>query len=195
MEKRLEELNVEVIGGQIISRVLSDENDSIEIKTVVAKTINDGYIDEDNLVINSYKKDVEEKRITKLNDIIIKLTAPFSAVKVDEDNVGLLVSSFCSIIRFNDEVINRDYFVAYLNSELCKKQVEDLMVGTGIQTLSIKSFKNILIPVPTIEKQEEIGKTYMNYLENKKLIKKLEILQKEKIQTMIALLASGKIIK
>ena len=101
MEKRLEELNVEVIGGQIISRVLSDENDSIEIKTVVAKTINDGYIDEDNLVINSYKKDVEEKRITKLNDIIIKLTAPFSAVKVDEDNVGLLVSSFCSIIRFN----------------------------------------------------------------------------------------------
>lgn len=188
MEKRLEELNVEVIGGQIISRVLSDENDSIEIKTVVAKTINDGYIDEDNLVINSYKKDVEEKRITKLNDIIIKLTAPFSAVKVDEDNVGLLVSSFCSIIRFNDEVINRDYFVAYLNSELCKKQVEDLMVGTGIQTLSIKSFKNILIPVPTIEKQEEIGKTYMNYLENKKLIKKLEILQKEKIQTMIALI-------
>ena len=33
------------------------------------------------------------------NDIIIKLSTPYEACVIDDDNVGLVIPSFCAILR------------------------------------------------------------------------------------------------
>ena len=99
MKKSLEELKIKIIGGQIINRVIANESNNDEIVetrgTIVAKTISSGYISDNEIITNNYKTKCDEKRITKENDVIIKITPPFAAALVDKKHEGLLVSSFC----------------------------------------------------------------------------------------------------
>ena len=58
MKKSLEELKIKIIGGQIINRVIVNENNNDEIVetrgTIVAKTISSGYISDNEIITNNY---------------------------------------------------------------------------------------------------------------------------------------------
>ena len=152
MKKSLEELKIKIIGGQIINRVIANENNNDEIVetrgTIVAKTISSGYISDNEIVTNNYKTKCDEKRITKENDVIIKITPPFAAALVDKKHEGLLVSSFCMLLTDIPEEIKPEYLVAYLNSERGVAQVTSRMTGSTISTISVVALKQIYIPFP-----------------------------------------------
>lgn len=40
-----------------------------------------------------------ENKLSMKNDIIIKLSTPSEACVIDDDNVGLVILSFCAILR------------------------------------------------------------------------------------------------
>lgn len=187
MKRTFEELQIKITGGQIINRVLSSGNDTVESRgTIVAKTISSGYIKDEDIVINSYKTKCDQKRITKLNDIVIKITPPFAAALVDKEHEGLLVSSFCMILNNLPEKLLPEYLTAYLNSEEGVKQVTSSMSGSTIATINVTSLKNISIPVPSIDKQKQIGDAFVKYLKNIELTNKLILFSKEKVETLIA---------
>lgn len=189
MKKSLEELKIKIIGGQIINRVIANENNNDEIVetrgTIVAKTISSGYISDNEIVTNNYKTKCDEKRITKENDVIIKITPPFAAALVDKKHEGLLVSSFCMLLTDIPEEIKPEYLVAYLNSEGGVAQVTSRMTGSTISTISVAALKQIYVPILTIEKQNEICKAFNAYLNNIELSKKLIELSKEKVETLL----------
>ena len=189
MKKSLEELKIKIIGGQIINRVIANENNNDEIVetrgTIVAKTISSGYISDNEIITNNYKTKCDEKRITKENDVIIKITPPFAAALVDKKHEGLLVSSFCMLLTDIPEEIKPEYLVAYLNSERGVAQVTSRMTGSTISTISVVALKQIYIPILPIEKQNEICKAFNAYLKNIELSKKLIELSKEKVETLL----------
>lgn len=189
MKKSLEELKIKIIGGQIINRVIANENNNDEIVetrgTIVAKTISFGYISDNEIITNNYKTKCDEKRITKENDVIIKITPPFAAALVDKKHEGLLVSSFCMLLTDIPEEIKPEYLVAYLNSEGGVAQVTSRMTGSTISTISVVALKQIYIPILSIEKQNEICKAFNAYLKNIELSKKLIELSKEKVETLL----------
>lgn len=187
MKRTIENLQIKIIGGQIINRVLSNGDDAVESRgTIVAKTISLGFIKDEDIVYNNYKVKCDEKRITKEKDIIIKVTPPFAAALVDKGHEGLLVSSFCMILNELPNEILPEFLTAYLNSEKGVAQVTSHMSGSTIATISVASLKNINIPVPSLEKQKQIGEAFVKYLKNIELSKKLVSLSKEKIETLIA---------
>lgn len=185
--KKLEELGFSFVSGQIISRVITQSDDVEKEKkdTIVAKTISDGYIDDKNVVKNSYKVKCDEKRLTKKGDIVIKSTLPFAAAVVDENHEGLLVSSFCILLSKKGDNISSDYINAWLNSFFIKNWAEERVSNTTIQSLNISVLKDLDVPIVSIENQEKISKIYKRHIENIKMTNRLLELDKELLNSTI----------
>ena len=188
--KKLKELNIEIVGGQIVQRVIADVERGEAVldpqrKTIVAKTVSEGLIDEEGVVVNDYKTTFDDKKLTHEGDIVVKLSAPYNAVIIDKEHEGMLVSSFCSIIR-NVNEIDKRYLVAFLNSDVAQTQLKNSVVGTVMSILSNGKLGDLLIPVPTKEKQEEIGSYFEKTVKNRVLLAKIIKLEEQKLSALIA---------
>ena len=187
---KLADLKPTIVGGQIVKRTIVDpmKGDAVvdeARRTIVAKTIGDGCINEDGVVINNYKSEPDSKRLTKEGDVVVKLSSPYNAVIIDKDHEGMLVSSFCTIIR-NIKGINKNYLVAFLNSDVCQKQLEARTAGSIMSVLSNGKLADLEIPLPDESKQEEIGSYFVKTTKNRILLAKIQKLEEEKLASMIA---------
>ena len=190
MRIKFADLEPTIIGGQIVKRVIADPIKKDEVvdearKTIVAKTIGEGCINDDGVVINNYKAIPDPKRLTKEGDIVVKLSSPYSAVIIDKNHEDMLVSSFCSIIR-DVKGINKNYLVAFLNSDVCQKQLESSVAGTLMSILSNGKLADIEIPLPKESIQKEIGDYFEKTIKNRILLMKIHKLEEEKLASMIA---------
>lgn len=186
--KKLSEIAL-IIGGQIISRVIADsvKGDLIidgNRKTIVAKTISEGYINSDNIIINDYKKTLDKEKLTRKGDIVIKLSSPVYACLIDENNTGMLVSSFCAIIR-NVKDIDKRYLAAFLNSDICQQQLSISVAGSVANILSTGKLGDLEIPIPEPNKQIEIANFYEKTIKNRILLQKIIKLESEKLSSLI----------
>lgn len=184
------DLKPTIIGGQIVKRVIADPVKGDEVvdearKTIVAKTVGEGCINEEGIIINNYKSEPDPKRLTKEGDIVVKLSSPYNAVIIDKDHEDMLVSSFCSIIR-NIKGIDKSYLAAFLNSDICQKQLESSVAGSLMGVLSNGKLSEIEIPLPDEKKQEEIGDFFNKTIKNRILLAKIQKLEEEKLASMIA---------
>ena len=190
MKMKLKELGLEITGGQIVQRVIADLTRGEEVldpdrKTIVAKTIAEGLIDDEGIVVNNYKTTFDDKKLTHEGDIVVKLSAPYNAVIIDKEHEGMLVSSFCSIIR-NVTQIDKKYLVAFLNSTFAQNQLKSSVVGTVMSILSNGKLYELEIPVPSKEKQESIGLFFEKTVKNRILLQKIIKLEEEKLSALIA---------
>lgn len=185
--KTLKELGVNIIGGQILARVNADPNKGDKVldykrKTVLAKSVDEGVLVEENIPCNDYKTLPDEKRLTKKGDIIIKMNAPFYSCLIEENQEGMLVSSFCSIIRdVNDFILDKKYLVTYLNSPIGQKQLSLLAQGQAISLISIARLYELEIKIPSLEQQKIIGNEYFTNKENLRLLQRIAELEREKL--------------
>lgn len=177
----LKDLHIEIIGGQIMSRVTvrddSKENVIETRKVVVPKAIlSDGSIDISELPEEKLKVTADPKRLTTKGDIVLKLSTPYDAALVDENSEGCLVPSFCAIIKTPVD-IDVNYLLAFLNSNYCKEQFKTQVAGAAITILSVGKVASALMPVPSLEEQQEIGANYIKAQEKLKLVKQITILE------------------
>ena len=159
---------VDITSGQIMTRVTAKDNADNSVgtwKVVIPKAItSDGFISLDDMPEERLKAEPPMDRITKVGDIVIKLSTPFDSAIITEETAGCVVPSFCAIIRSNG-ILNIDYLRAYLASKYCKDQMKAKVAGAVMSILSIGKIKSIDIPVPSMEVQREIGERYKNVQE------------------------------
>lgn len=189
--RTLKEIGATISSGTIITRLTAEKlkgEQAVDIqrKTIVSKTVERGYIDDEAIVYNDYKVLPDANKLTKEGDIIIKLAAPYRACIIDKEHEGMLISSFCSVIRNLSDEIYAKYLVAYLNSDECVKQLEQRAVGTTIAMLSNGKIADLPIPEPNAIKQIKIGNYFEKSVNNILLLKKISKLEQEKLNAMIA---------
>lgn len=159
---------VEITSGQIMTRLTAKDDESESIgtwKVVIPKAItSDGFISIEDMPEEKLKSEPPKDRITKVDDIVIKLSTPFDSAIVTEETAGCLVPSFCAIIRNNGN-LNLDYLRAYLASKYCKEQLKSRVTGAVMSILSIGKIKSIDIPVPNLDEQKRIGERYRSVQE------------------------------
>lgn len=159
---------VEITSGQIMTRLTAKDDESESIgtwKVVIPKAItSDGFISIEDMPEEKLKSEPPKDRITKVDDIVIKLSTPFDSAIVTEETAGCLVPSFCAIIRNNGN-LNLDYLRAYLASKYCKEQLKSRVSGAVMSILSIGKIKSIDIPVPNLDEQKRIGERYRSVQE------------------------------
>lgn len=177
----LKELQIEIIGGQIMSRVIAktdlDENIAETRKVIVPKAIlAEGTIDVTELPEEDLKVIADEKRITKEGDIVIKLSTPYNAALIDEESANCIVPSFCAIVRY-PVGIDVNYLLAFLNSSSCKNQLKQQVAGAMMTVLSVGKVSNVLMPKPDLTEQKRIGQHYIKTQQKLKIIKQIVALE------------------
>ena len=173
--KKLSEC-AQIIGGQIMSRVTANTDKGEEVvetrKVLVPKCIhNDGTILAEDMPEESLKVAAEPKKLTKVGDIIMKLSTPYDAGLVTAESENAIVPSFCAILKPSDS-INLAYLLAFLNSSACKDQLKMQVSGSVMTVLSVGKIGGIDVPLPPMAEQEMIGSRFME------TAKRLAIFQK-----------------
>ena len=110
---RLEEI-ASVTTGQIMTRVTVDKNAGEQVidkvRVLSPKALVAGIIVKEDLGEAELGKQIDEDKYTREGDVVIKLSTPYDAAYISEENAGLALPSFCAVIRItNEEEMDAQY--------------------------------------------------------------------------------------
>lgn len=177
------------IGGQITSRIEADEkrNERVigKVKVVPPKAIKAGKIVHEELYAVEYKTEFDDKKLTKEGDIVVKLSSPYDAAYVTKDDEGLLITSFCIIIRNTGKSASSEFIAAFCNSGVYMRQVMNMVSGAKVPMLTIGKVKEAKVNLLPMEEQEQVAQYYRNLCEKEVVMEKIISLEKEKLDTVL----------
>jgi len=166
----------DVSTGLVLSRKVADITDKHGklYKLLTLKSFNnDGWINDEYIDSFDSGEVLLEKYITKSNDLVIRLSSPYTCIPINRDNEGLLVPSQFALIRINNAGINPYYLAYALNSEVIRKEYIRISLGATIPVIKVETLRMTEIPIPNTEKQELISKIWELMTKQKKLYHQL----------------------
>lgn len=177
------------IGGQITSRIEADEkkNEVVKgkVKVMPPKAIKGGKVIQEELYEIGYKTDFDEKKLTKAGDIVVKLSSPYDAVYITENDEGILIPSFCIIVRNTGEILISEYLAAFFNSGVYLDQIMDMVSGAAVPMITMGKIKDVYINIFDIEEQKQIAEYFNNISAKEELMAQIISLEKEKLNSVI----------
>ena len=106
--------------------------------------------------------------------VITKNGYPFKLAILDSEPVETVVaSSNLYIVRFDTNVVDPHYVLAYLSGEEGAAQLKRLAGGSAVPVLSITQLKKLQIPLPSLDRQREIAVKFAEIIKEIKLYKKV----------------------
>lgn len=192
MNKRIELSKIKgisFIGGQITSRIEANGNkEEIAIGTVKVippKAIKSGSIAHEELYEVNYKSEFDEKKLTKEGDIVVKLSSPYDAAIVTKEDEGLLITSFCIIIRNTGKNVSSEFLTAFCNSGVYMRQVMNMVSGASVPMLTIGKVKEVKVNLPNKGEQEQIAVFYKTLCEKESVMEEIIALEREKLDVVL----------
>lgn len=187
---------IKFVGGQITKRIEADieKGDTIcgEIITIPPKAICAGRIVHENLYSLKYKSEIDESKLTREGDIVVKLSTPYDAAYITKNDEGMLITSFCTIIRIaNDKKFNPRFLTAFINSQIYSEQIKKMLSGAGVPMLTMGKIKEVYIDNFSKEEQEEIAVYYENICKKELIMKRIIELEKEKMDAVLGGRSNG----
>ena len=90
----------EIRSGLVLARKQSTSPTPNNYKLLTLKSINPkGYIEEDLLDDYFAIERLNENYISQMGDIVVRTSSPYTAVLIDKETQGIVVSSYFTIIR------------------------------------------------------------------------------------------------
>jgi len=100
----------------------------------------------------------------KTGDLVLGRTGTIGITHlVDERLNGSVISQHITKIVVDENQINKYYLVAYLNSDLARKQMMRESLGSMQVELTLEATKNLIIFIPSNELQARIGKLIQEF--------------------------------
>lgn len=99
------------------------------------------------------------KMVVRTNDIIVSTTRPhrgaISLIEADKD--GFIASTGFAILRnLKSDEINKEYLFYMLRTQICLQQMLQRSSGGSYPAITAEELKNIYIPIPDKDIQQEI---------------------------------------
>ena len=162
----------EVIVGQITQRVAGEKTEEGNVRVLVPKAISEGTIDDNSLDTLNLSKDVSDDKYTKEGDVVIKLSTPFEAAYIDKDHEGLLIPSFCAVVRFV-EGYDPKGMCAILNSTYIQDQVKAMIGGAIRPMVKVTDLRAVEIPDFKNDDLKKLGDEYIKSGEKRRILVQL----------------------
>lgn len=125
-------------------------------------------------------EDVEPYFLTQNNDILIRIRTPATAIYIDENSTGLVISALIASIRVHSlGMVDCEFLAYYLNSRFIQKQLSQNIVGTTIPMVKISDIQQLELRLPSLSVQQQTV-CYLKHAEHE--INLLQKLTKEKIK-------------
>ena len=145
-----------VRSGLVLSRKLARENPVQRYRLLNLRSITpEGYIDLKEADVFDAKETLTREYLSQVGDIVIRLSAPYTAVLVDEESEGMVVSSNFVIVRTDPQVLLPDYLYWLLNTSEVKHRMFENSSSNMLGAVKPKFFADYEItPLPIPEQQK-----------------------------------------
>ncbi len=138
----------------------------------------DGEVDV-NLLDTFYSSEwLDDNYLTRSDDIIVKLTAPYNAFVIRKDMVNWVITShFCLIRPSPDTIISSSFLAWYLNSSIVQKKIIPEKKGSAFASLRTSFYTELEVHQMSLTDQEKMAQLYET---SRREIELLEQLKEEK---------------
>ncbi|MBP5092480.1 MAG: restriction endonuclease subunit S [Abditibacteriota bacterium] len=117
-------------------------------------------MDKDSLDIFDSKEVLRDEYLARTNDIILRVTEPYTAVLIDESLSGMVVSSNFLIIRVNPQIFNPAYLLWLLNTPKVKHMFYMSGSGSMLSAINARIVSDYDTEYISIFDQQKIGVVY-----------------------------------
>ena len=160
--------------GLVLSRKLSREISSYRYPLLNLRAIHpDGYILPDSLEVFYATELLRQEYLTQQGDIIIRLSIPYTAVLIDTDMTGMVVSSNFAIIRLNQKYMLPEYLLWLLNTPDTKRKIYENSSSNMLSAVRPTFFAELEVLLLPLADQEKIAKLNLLAKQEIQLLKKL----------------------
>ncbi|WP_407357197.1 restriction endonuclease subunit S [Methanolobus sp. WCC5] len=129
-----------------------------EVPLINFKDIYDGVIDASSVErVKVHETEALEKSRVSKGDLVLSTIGTFKAAVADESADGFVISANITAITFSDSVIPA-VVAAYLNSPAGQKELKKWASGGTTVGLNKTQLSNVLVPVPSLELQQDLQK-------------------------------------
>ena len=166
--------------GAVTGRKKAEEGNTsaFSYKMLNLKSITlEGRLDLNNIENYSAKEELKPDLFTQKGDVLIRLSFPYTAVLIENENTcGLLVPSHFAIIRADIRRILPEYILWFLRRESTYQQILQNSSGsTAFGTISSGYIGSLNIRVLPIEKQKELGRFMILSEKEQELLYRLSV--------------------
>jgi len=178
--KKIElEKAAEISSGLVVQRFTNRKGLKVEDEPAAKKlyyyttlkSVEDNKIDLSLLERVELEKEVKPNYLLRKGDIIMKLSSPFSAARVDFECENLLVSSHFAVIRVKDN-FDPKYLSFILNGRYVRNQLNRLVEGGMLSIIKISYLKKVKIRFRNKDEQQKYGKLLSLLLRRNELKKR-----------------------
>lgn len=131
------------------------------IKFIRVQNVKENFIDLESVVHidrNTHDNLLGRSKI-KPRDILLTITGSYGITSVVPDTIGEAnINQHCVKMEVNQRITDPYYLSYYLNSRLCRRQMDRAVTGSSRPALDYPAIKSLIVIYPEIKKQREIIK-------------------------------------
>lgn len=174
--------------GLVLVRKRADVNqkDTHKYNMLTLKSFEpQGQLNENEICLFFSKEKLENKYLTIKGDVIIRLTAPYTAICITDKQEGLIIPSNFAIIRLKEKKFMPEFVALFLNSEMIEKRFFKSSISATIPLIKTAHLKDIDIAEKPLAIQKSIVELNHLYVKEKILLSKLMSEKERLIETSI----------
>ena len=103
------------------------------------------------------KSPLSAEHLTRTGDIVLRLTAPYTAVLIGDEESGLAVPSTFIIIRVRDERADPAFLAWMLNRPQLRRDIERNTWTSVLKAVNVQYFNDLEIQLPPLAQQRQIA--------------------------------------
>lgn len=167
--------NIAVVrSGVVLSRKQARESLGIKYPLLNLRSINSGgYVDAEQLDVFDASECLSLDYLSQVGDVIVRLSAPYTAVLINEAMAGMVVSSNFVIIRVDRKELLPEYLFWLLNTPKVKRSIYENTSSNMLGAIKAKFFSDFEIPRLPITKQQRIADMNTLALKETMLLRRL----------------------
>ena len=170
-----------VRGGLVLARKQSKEPTEYRYPLINLRCIRpEGFIDRKETDIFEAKEPLKAEYLSRRGDIVVRLTAPYTAVLIDASTAGMVISSNFVVIRMEDPKLLPEYLFWLLNTEPVRRNIYENTTNNMLGAVNTKFFLDFELTLLSPETQEKIAQFHLLARRESQLLKALEG-EKEKL--------------
>ncbi len=162
-------------GSQLNVRSLVTPDNAVNTYTISLSNISNGLIEfvKDQECITVPDDYLKNHIISKNHMVISKMAAPTfkTAIYNNENDKPVMASGNLFVIEFDENKVNPYYVQAYFDSEAGEAAIQYAAGGTTSKSISMDAIKKVIIPLTSLEKQNQIADEYQKALSEYTVLK------------------------
>ena len=163
-----------VRSGLVLSRKQAREAPGIKYPLLNLRSINPGgYVDIEQLDVFDSSEHLSKDYLSQIGDVIIRLSAPYTAVLIDEATAGMVVSSNFVIVRVDRRELLPEYLFWLLNTTKIKRSIYENTSSNMLGAIKAKYFSDFDVPALPLPKQQRIADMNALALKEAMLLRRL----------------------